>query len=78
MTNLAGDLSPDVRVNSVAPGAIISASWELEHFASVIEKVPMERSGSPKDIANAVKFLLESDHISGQTLFVDGGWNIVE
>ena len=78
MTNLAGDLSPDVRVNCVAPGAIISASWELEHFASVIEKVPMERSGSPKDIANAVKFLLESDHISGQTLFVDGGWNIVE
>ena len=78
MINLAGDLHPHVRVNCIAPGAIVSADWEAEHFASVLEKVPMGRSGEPKDIANSAKFLLESSHISGQTINVDGGWTIVE
>ena len=78
MINLAGDLHDKVRVNCVAPGAIISADWEAEHFASVLEKVPMGRSGKPIDIANSVKFLLESDHLSGQIINVDGGWTIVE
>ncbi len=78
MINLAGDLHPHVRVNCIAPGAIISADWEIEHFASVLEKVPMGRSGEPKDIANAAKFLLESGHISGQIVNVDGGWTLVE
>ncbi len=78
MVNLAGDLQPEIRVNCVAPGAIISADWEAEHFASVLEIVPMGRSGEPLDIANAVKFLLESPHISGQTINVDGGWTLVE
>ena len=78
MVNLAGDLQPDIRVNCVAPGAIISADWEVEHFASILEIVPIGRSGEPLDIANAVKFLLESPHISGQTINVDGGWTLVE
>ena len=78
MINLAGDLHPHVRVNCIAPGAIISAAWEIEHFASVLEKVPMGRSGEPRDIASAAKFLLESEHISGQIINVDGGWTIVE
>ena len=78
MINLAGDLHPHVRVNCIAPGAIISADWEIEHFASVLEKVPMGHSGEPKDIANAAKFLLESEHISGQIINVDGGWTLVE
>ena len=78
MINLAGDLHPHVRVNCIAPGAIISADWEIEHFASVLEKVPMGRSGEPKDIASAAKFLLESQHISGQIINVDGGWTLVE
>ena len=78
MINLAGDLHPHVRVNCIAPGAIISADWEIEHFASVLEKVPMGRSGEPKDIANAAKFLLESTHLSGQIINVDGGWTLVE
>ena len=43
-----------------------------------MEKVPMGRSGEPKDIASAAKFLLESEHISGQIINVDGGWTLVE
>jgi pteridine reductase len=76
MMNLAGDLAPEVRVNCVAPGAIIAADWESEHFASVVEKVPLGRAGEPIDVAKAIMFLLESTYISGQIINVDGGWSV--
>lgn len=76
MMNLAGDLAPDVRVNCVAPGAILAADWEAEHFASVIERVPLGRGGTPKDVAKAVMFLTESAYLSGQVINVDGGWSV--
>ena len=76
MMNLAGDLAPDVRVNCVAPGAILAADWEAEHFASVIERVPLGRGGTPEDVAKAVMFLTESAYLSGQVINVDGGWSV--
>ena len=76
MMNLAGDLAPEVRVNCVAPGAIMAAPWEAEHFASVIEKVPLGRGGAPEDVANAVSFLVRSTYLSGQVIEVDGGWSV--
>ena len=76
MINLSGDLHPDVRVNCIAPGAIISADWEVEHFASIIEEIPLGRSGNVVDIAKAVLFLFNSPHLSGQVINVDGGWSI--
>ena len=76
MMNLAGDLAPDIRVNCVAPGAIIAADWESEHFASVLEKVPLGRAGEPTDVAQTILFLLNSTYLSGQTINVDGGWSV--
>ena len=76
MMNLAGDLAPDVRVNCVAPGAILATDWEAEHFASVIERVPLGRGGTPEDVAKAVVFLTESEYLSGQVINVDGGWSV--
>ena len=78
MINLAGELAPDVRVNCVAPGAIMAADWEAEHFADVVEKVPLQRSGKADDIAAAVHHLLTHNVLSGHVLHVDGGWSIVE
>ncbi|MAU74031.1 MAG: SDR family oxidoreductase [Candidatus Poseidoniaceae archaeon] len=76
MINFAGDFHPDVRVNCIAPGAIISADWEVEHFAKIIEEIPLGRSGHPSNIAKAVLFLFNSPHISGQVINVDGGWSL--
>ncbi len=76
MINMAGDLHPHVRVNCIAPGAIISADWEVEHFAKIIEEIPLGRSGNVNDIADAVQFLFSSPHISGQVINVDGGWSL--
>lgn len=78
MLNLAGELAPHVRVNCVAPGAIMAADWEAEHFADVVEKVPLKRSGKAEDIAAAIHHLLEHNVLSGHVLHVDGGWSMVE
>ena len=68
-------LAPDIRVNAVAPGAIM---WE-ENISEtrkqrVLAQVPMKRTGRPEDIASAVIFLCQNDYITAQTLRVDGGW----
>ena len=76
MMNLAGDLAPEVRVNCIAPGAIMAAPWEAEHFASVIERVPLGRGGSPQDVAKARMFLVQSEYLSVQVINVDGGWAV--
>lgn len=78
MLNLAGELTGQVRVNCLAPGAIMAAEWEAEHFARVIEKVPLGRSGKAEDIAAGVHFLLTHPTLSGQVLPVDGGWSTHE
>ncbi len=74
MFNLAGEYAPDVRVNCVAPGAILSADWEHEHFNKIVESIPLKRSGDPCDVAGAVYFFANSPYLTGQELFVDGGW----
>ena len=74
MFNLAGEYAPNVRVNCVAPGAILSADWEHEHFNKIVESIPLKRSGDPDDVAGAVYFFANSPYLTGQELFVDGGW----
>ncbi len=73
---MAKDLAPSIRVNAVAPGAIL---WpENEDSAQAAEatlaKVPLGHLGRPDDIAGAVCFLaLDAPYITGQILVVDGG-----
>jgi NAD(P)-dependent dehydrogenase (short-subunit alcohol dehydrogenase family) len=76
MLNFAGELAPEIRVNCVAPGAVLAADWEAPHYASIIEKVPLGREGEPDDVAKAIIFLVNSPHLSGQVITVDGGWSL--
>ena len=79
--SFARELAPDVRVNGIAPGAIL---WpeEDDNFDEVsrqriISHVPLKRVGAPDDIARAVRFLLcDAPYITGQILAVDGGRSI--
>ena len=75
---LAGELSPRVRVNAVAPGLVKTdmarALWEPRE-ASLAAATPLQRLGQPDDVAKAVLFLASdaSSWVTGQTLVVDGG-----
>lgn len=77
--SLAVELAPDVRVNGVAPGAIL---WPEQADggqtqADILARIPLARSGSPADIAGAVRFLLEeAPYITGQIIAVDGGRSV--
>lgn len=71
---LAVELAPDVRVNAVAPGAILWAADEDQQLRdSAIAQTPMQRCGDPEDIAGAVVYLAEASYVTGQVLAVDGG-----
>ncbi len=78
---LALELAPAVRVNAVAPGAIV---WPTSNIgdrdfsaaarAAIIDHTLLKRVGSPADIARTVKFLIfDAPYITGQVINVDGG-----
>jgi len=67
-------LAPDIRVNAIAPGLILPPAGEdMNYLWRRAEEIPLKKVGSPQSIAHALRFLLESDFITGQTIFVDGG-----
>jgi len=71
---LAVELAPRIRVNAVAPGLILPPENAPENYGLLRQKeLPLRRQGAPDDVAKAVAFLLESEFITGQTIFVDGG-----
>jgi 3-oxoacyl-[acyl-carrier protein] reductase len=75
--NLARALSPEVRVNAVAPGAVDSAwmiEWTNEQRSSSIDKALLKRRCTPDDLAEVMLFLLAgAAMVTGQTVVVDGG-----
>ncbi len=72
---LARELGPEVRVNGVAPGAILwPEGMDAETKRRIIERTALKRRGDPLDVARAVLFLVrEADYVTGQVLAVDGG-----
>jgi len=81
-TRLAAlEMAPSITVNGVAPGAILppvgpAGSAEGETVVDYAGVVPLQRRCTPEDVAEAVVFLLESDAITGQVVFVDGGQHL--
>ncbi|NOQ89480.1 MAG: pteridine reductase [Gammaproteobacteria bacterium] len=79
--SLAKDLGPDIRVNGVAPGAILwpdsggPGGGMPEHTKNLIlERTSLKRPGKPIDIAKTILFLAkDADYITGQIIAVDGG-----
>jgi pteridine reductase len=77
--SLARDLAPEIRVNGVAPGAIL---WPEDGMTesvkqSIVRQIPLARAGEPDDIARAVLFLVrDATYMTGQIIAVDGGRSI--
>lgn len=75
---LAKALAPYVTVNSVAPGTVLLAEdYDEKEEQNLIRRTPLNRIGSPEDIAKTVLFLITgSDFINGEVIKVDGGRSI--
>jgi pteridine reductase len=85
--SLALELAPHVRVNGIAPGAILwpekIASEDSEKLSlidkkNLLAKIPLQRIGEMSDIAKTILFLInDAPYINGQILSVDGGRNLI-
>ena len=75
---LAKALAPRVRVNAVAPGAVLlPADWDEEARRKIVASTPLGRLGTPDDVVGAVLFLLENEYLTGSTVVVDGGRSLL-
>ncbi|WP_431634649.1 pteridine reductase [Dyella sp. KULCS107] len=73
---LALDLGPQVRVNAVAPGAVMwpSEGKPYDDKQAMLERTPLKRAGAPEDVASAVLWLLrDAPFVTGQVIRIDGG-----
>lgn len=71
---LALELAPDVQVNAVGPGAVLPQPHNLdEHRRRAETAIPLRHGGSPRDVSDAVVYLLRSDFVTGQIVTVSGG-----
>lgn len=72
--SLALALAPAVQVNAIAPGAILPPPGkDREYLEGLAEGIPLRRAGSPDDVAQALLFLLRSDFVTGELVYVTGG-----
>ena len=70
-----------ITVNSIAPGFIETEilkplTDDKKHLADMLGRIPMERLGTPQEVANVALFLAsdQASYVTGSTIFVDGGW----
>ena len=80
---LAVEYGPEVRVNAVLPGPILTAAWDRvpeEDRERSVAETAAGRFGRPEEVAAAIAFLAagEASYITGSSLLVDGGWSVVK
>lgn len=67
-------LAPEVRVNAVAPGAVLPPEeLEAEALQRLADAAPLRRLGAPRDVLQAVLYLANAEFVTGEVLVVDGG-----
>jgi NAD(P)-dependent dehydrogenase (short-subunit alcohol dehydrogenase family) len=79
MKMVAVEFAPRITVNGVAPGLILPPAGKDESYLDdLAHTIPLNRHGEPADIADAVLYLLKSNFVTGQVIFVDGGRHLME
>lgn len=74
---MARALAPQIRVNAVAPGVVLlPESWSAADAEHLRATTPLQRNGTPEDVAQAVVYLLEADFVTGEVIRVDGGRHV--
>lgn len=79
--SLAQELAPDIRVNGIAPGAILwpeqTDKLSMHEQQSILAKIPLQQRGQAQDISRTVLFLVQdAPYITGQIITVDGGRSV--
>lgn len=75
---LSRELAPHIQVNAISPGPVLmQPHWSSEMIQGIIDSVPLQRIGSPEDIASGVLFCIEgTDFMTGAIIPIDGGQHL--
>jgi NAD(P)-dependent dehydrogenase (short-subunit alcohol dehydrogenase family) len=73
---LAVLLAPRIRVNAIAPGAVLPSEGGLKEFKRIETTLPLKRSGTVDSILQAYEFVVRNGDITGEIIHVDGGWHL--
>ena len=74
---LARVLAPAIRVNAIAPGAVLLPDdWSDKTGERLSDTTPLRKIGDPQDVVEAMLYLLKADYVTGETIVVDGGRRI--
>ena len=73
------EFAPKITVNGIAPALILPPKGKNKRYLDrMVHTAPLKRHGDPRDVAEAVIYLLKSDYVTGQLINVDGGLNLME
>jgi len=76
---MAIQYAPDITVNGIAPGLILPPPGKDDSYLDhLVKTVPLKRRGDPGDVSDAIIYLLKSDFVTGQVIYVDGGRHLME
>lgn len=76
---LAVTLSPNIRTNAISPGFIIPEENTIpdkDYITNKLKNIPMQKQGNITHILQAIEYIILSEYVNGQNLFVDGGANL--
>lgn len=76
-TMCAAELAPRIRVNAIAPGTVLPPEGEAAAFISRTPPVPLEQNADVSAVLSGVRYLMDSPHVTGQCLFIDGGEHLL-
>ncbi|MCL2689563.1 MAG: SDR family oxidoreductase [Chitinispirillia bacterium] len=69
--------APAIRVNAIAPGAILAGENDgVDGFAKLAKNIPLGKTGDVSYIRQTYRFLIENNYITGCVIPVDGGWHL--
>ncbi len=76
---MARDAAPEVRVNAIAPGAVLPPEDKsgMAAFQASLSRTPLARASHPDAVLQAIRYLLTADYVTGEVLHVDGGRRLV-
>ena len=68
------EFAPGISVNAVAPGLVLAPSGSKEGYMEALcGELPLKRAGSVEDVTEAILYLLRSEFVTGQIIYIDGG-----